>query len=342
VARRRLQFIKPGKHQKMIWQTPGGMGLFIIMCAMMVMLIFWLPSLMKAFTGASRRVPPSTEASPTEEMQAQEEATPRTPPRPHVALPPEEERKLLATVKDQDPLEKKPYFYLLAKVNAMTDAQIGAAVDPTITYDTFATPGGPQKARGKVVRPQGLLLRLKKVKITDVTSGFDWVWEGYLMDNDLRPTAFILTQPTAPRKFVPKDDMVVVKGIYFKNVVYKDQESNWQGVPLIIAKDLVKIVPPRATQTLWLRYREYVIFALIAVAVIGIMLLEYRRRIGAAVAARPRRGSNEPMEVVPDEEAGKEGEEQEEPTQESQHVNPGPGKETTSEKKADEEKKPEA
>ena len=347
---KRLRLVKIDKHQKMIWETPGGIGLFIILCVMMLMLVFWMPQLMRAF-GRLAEEPPQKQPLAPEETQAKgPSARPHAAPKPQVALPPDEDKALLASVKDQEPLEKKPYFYLLAKVNAMTFNQINAAVDPTITYDTFATPAGPEKARGKVVSFEGLLLRLKEVPITDnLASGFDCVWEGYTMDKFRRVAGFVLTQAPPAVFFAPRRNVVVLKGVYLKNIVYKDQEGSLQAVPFIIAKELVQIVVPQSptwTERLrsllwekgaWSRYGGYVITVLIGAAIIGLLLLEYRRRIRAAVAAHARRRPSGPLEVVPDDEHGPEAGEEEETTQ---HVNPGPGKEPPS-PKAEEGKKAE-
>ena len=328
---RRIRFVKADKQQKMIWQTPGGMGLFIILCVMMVLFIQWMPSLMKAFAPPAKAPGMPDQPSATEEMQPKEAAPkPKVAPKPYVALMPEEEKKLLASVVDQAPLEKKPYFHLLAKVNAMTEAQMDAAVDPAITYDTFAEPGGPASARGKAVRLQGLLLRLKETKITDsLASGFDSVWEGNIIDNELRVTTFVLTQPPKANFLTPKDDTVVLKGIYLKNIVYRDRSGGFTASPMIIAKELVKIVPPPAKMSFWIRYKEPLILLVIIVGVMGVALLEHRRRVASAVSGLPRRTSSEPMDLVVDEG------QQEDSEAPIQHVNPGPGKETEGEKKGE-------
>ena len=171
---RRLRFFKPDKHQKLDWETPGWMGLFIILCVTMVMTMYWLPSLMKAF-GPRERVRPAATTSLTEDMQ--------------------------------------------------------------------------------------------------------------------------------------------------------DKEGTHR-------------VPPKAT--LLSRYREraglLVLYALMAAAAVGILVMVYRLSLSAATPTMPRRWPSGPLELVPDEKAREEGEEPEEPEQKTQHLTPEPERDTTSEKKADEEK----
>ena len=134
----------------------------------------------------------------------------------------------------------------------------------------------------------------------------------------------------------------MLKGIFLKNIVYRDRGGGFTAAPLIIAKTLLKIVPPPAPETFWSRNGGYVVMGLIIVGVVGFVLFEYRRRVRAAVAAHPRRTTSEPMELVPDAEKRIEFEEEEEESEEQvQHVNPGPSKEAETEKKAEEDKKQE-
>lgn len=324
---RRIRLVKIDK-QKMFGAPPVNMGLIIIMCVMVLVLVQILqqPALLRVMAPQeeSTRAPLPGQASPTEVMKAHEKAAQlKLPASPRALLSTKEEQELLSTVVDQEPLEKKPYFYMLAKVNAMTDAQIDAAVDPTITYDTFAD--NPASARGRIVKLQGHLKRLKETRITDVIgSGFESVWEGNLIDNDLRVISFVLTQPPPKGVFEPGRDIAIVKGVFLKNIVYRDRGGGFTASPLIIAKKLVKVVPPPASPSLWSKYRDFIIFVVILAGVVGFIYFGYRRRLQAGMSLRVQRPLPEgPLELVPDEEVVLSSEESQGPIQ---HVNPGTDK----------------
>ncbi len=340
---RRLRLVKPEQQSKSVWMLPGGMGLFIVVCIMMVVLIQMLPTMMRNMDKPPalepKTVPVKEQTTIVEDLSEKEEETPpKGPLKAYTPLSPADEKALFAKVVDQEPLERDVYFYCLRKINAMTDDQINAALDPSVKYDTFAEAGGPAQARGKIVRLEGFFKHIKETKFktrSAFESGFDAVWEGCLIDKDLRVIAFHATHRPPEGWLTPDRDSCVAKGIYLKNIVYRNRGGGFTAAPLIIVKNLVKIIPPVAPTTFWSTYKEYFIIAAIILAVAGLTLMEYRRRMRAAVESLPRRRPSEPLVVVPDEQAQAEPAKQEGAEQAPQT---SPVSETA-DKKAEEEKK---
>jgi hypothetical protein len=104
---------------------------------------------------------------------------------------------------------------------------------------------------------------------------------------------------------------------------------------LIIAKKLIKVVPPAGAGGFWKRYQGYVVMVVIIAGVVGLALLVHQWRVSAAMAARPRRALPEgPLELTPDLKLEPESEEQKaESEQQAQHVNPGPSEGPQEQKK---------
>ena len=206
-------------------------------------------------------------------------AAPQSPPAERLAsawhaLPPEKERALLARIIDQAPLavreHREAYHYLLNKLHHMTDAQVAAEADPTISYADYV--GQPEIVRGSMVEVAGRLLRLEKTGLDQDKAGLTAVYEGQIMDAKGHLYSFCLTKPpSAP--FSPgtvrfEDGLRVrLQGVFMQIIVYRDRHIPPRNVatPLIIGRRLIEMQPAQtASDTI-----SWLWVALLALATLG-------------------------------------------------------------------------
>lgn len=186
-------------------------------------------------------------ADPASTAHADETRTSRPKWRP---LPPEKERALLAKLADQvplrAPLHHEAYYYLLNKVQNMTDAELEKDLDTTVAYADCAR--RPKEIRGRVVEVSGTLLRLERTPLNLSKAGLSAVYEGQIMDRDQHIYSFFLSEPPQP-SLVPGDvrvrdsRRVRLRGVFMQVLVYENREDPPKHVatPLIIGRRLVEI-----------------------------------------------------------------------------------------------------
>ncbi|MEW6359732.1 MAG: hypothetical protein AB1696_25565 [Planctomycetota bacterium] len=158
----------------------------------------------------------------------------------------QDEAKLLAQVRDDAPIEREPYYYMLGKIFTMTQQEIESKADPTIApFDCLAE---PEKHRGKFVRFDGSLWRLKETKMNP-DSGFESVWEGTIacqgpIEGPFVFCTIILTGRPGP-EFQPEKTNVVFSGVFLKTIVYENRgepdemgRRNLTKSPFFIGKEL--------------------------------------------------------------------------------------------------------
>lgn len=232
-----------------------------------VMLAALLVLVLVVIVRMGRQNAPPTPPSGEPEISASAPVALSSPTQPWEPLSPDEERALLEQIVDQAPIglreHREAYYYLLAKVHHLTDAEIAAALDTEIRYADFA--GQPAIVRGSIVGVRGILLRLQSVQLTKPPdSGPAIIYEGQIMDGDTPEHiySFALTEP--PQSSLQSDRVsmsdairVTLRGIFMQNIVYQNQQNPPELVatPLIIGRRLEKTALPNPrpapTSPLW-------------------------------------------------------------------------------------------
>ncbi len=194
--------------------------------------------------GLALRVPdadkPSSPPPPAGDVAADTDAAAKWTP-----LSPEGEIELLGEVVDQRPLylreHRDAYYYLLGKARSMSDDDFREAVDQTITYADYESQ--PAIIRGSTAEVTGQLLWLTKTQLDARVAPLTHVYEGQLLDSDMRLYWFVLTAP--PRDpFVPdlvtlKQDLhATLRGIFMQVIVYRTRDGEDTAVPFLIGRRL--------------------------------------------------------------------------------------------------------
>ena len=160
-------------------------------------------------------------------------------------LSPEKEIELLGEVVDQRPLylreHRDAYYYLLGKVRNMSDDDLREAVDPTIAYTDYGSQ--PAIIRGSAVEVTGRLLWLTRTELDARVAPLTHVYEGQLLDPDMRIYWFVLTDtprdPFVPGRVTLKQDMrATLRGIFMQVIVYRTRAGKDTAVPFLIGRRL--------------------------------------------------------------------------------------------------------
>lgn len=241
----------------------------------MVVLLLIVVGMFYTFQGMLREGPrPSERTAPPEPTVS---VTPDSPTaQGPITTPRGDEKELLAQVRDDARIEIDPYYYMLAKVFQMTPEEIRSRVDPNL--DAYECMAEPEKNRGKFVRFEGSLWRLKEVRMSPA-SGFESLYEGTLACQGPAEGPFvfatiILTQKPDP-KLQPWKCNVIFTGLFFKRIVYENQgepdeygRRNLTMSPLFIGKQIALAKPAPAVSR-----SESVV--LILIAVVAVLMFAY-------------------------------------------------------------------
>ncbi|NOZ22043.1 MAG: hypothetical protein GXP25_13255 [Planctomycetes bacterium] len=247
---------------------------------LVIMLVMLLIVLGMFYTLQSHTQPPP--AQPAHETPQAEIPVTLSPPSGGAPQGQQDEAKLLAQVHDDAPIERKPYYYMLGKVFNMTPKEIDDKVDPAITpFDCLAHPA---KYRGKFVRFDGSLWRLKQTRMNP-DSGFEAVWEGTIarqgpIEGPYVFCTVILTGKPGP-EIQPEKSNVLFTGVFLKTIVYENRgeademgRRNLTKSPLFIGKELAIASPPQIIGTG--ESLLYLFLGLAALAVFAYFILFHR------------------------------------------------------------------
>jgi len=202
------------------------------------------------------------------------------------ALTPEAERRLLAELIDQAPLgvweNAQAYYYLLGKVHHMTDDQVDAAWDSSLSYDAIAS--DPEVARGAVVQAQGHVLRLVRTELDASVAGLSAIWEGQMLDADRRVYSFVLTEEPELGGYgaaiQTRDGLRAgIRGIYMQTIVYESR-GGLVATPLLIARRLAIAEQGAADQE---NSRRGWPWLLVAAGAVVLMVVRLRRVVRGRV-----------------------------------------------------------
>ncbi len=188
---------------------------------------------------AEAAAPPPRAAAPASAAPAAPAQAPRKPFLDSV------ERMAISEEKDQTmrPL-KAPLMLLFRKVADTPAETLEAYVDPSVTYDDFAT--RPLAQRGKVVRFIGTLQRVARSHMDVSEAGLDAIYEGQIRDKNWDLYSFYVTDK--PVGFRVMQDVVVLVGVYYTNIVYETRGGGLKATPLIIGRRLTLYQPPRRVE----------------------------------------------------------------------------------------------
>jgi len=224
---------------------------------LVVMLVMLLIVLGMFYTLQSHTRQESPQSAPPPKPPAAEIPVTPLPPSTGPKPPKQDEAKLLAQVRDDAAIEQAPYYHMLGKVFNMTQKEIDSKVDPSITpFDCLAE---PKKHRGKFLRFDGSLWRLKETKMSP-DSGFESVWEGTIARQgppfqEYVFCTIVLTGRPRP-EIQPEKSNVLFTGVFLKTIVYENRgepdeagRRNLTKSPLFIGKELQIATPPKVIGT---------------------------------------------------------------------------------------------